>query len=320
MRFSKLIALVAGFALSALVHAQSWPQKPVKVVIPFPPGGATDIIGRIISQKLSETWGQSLVIENRAGAAGNIAGGEVAKAAPDGYTLFFTSGSVVTANEHIYKNMAFAPERDFVGITNCATGPQVLVVPAASRFRSTKELIAEAKANPGKLNFGHAGIGSQTHLAGENFVYSAGIDARHVPYKGEGPAITDIVGGQLDFGVVNLAASISFITSGKLRALGVTSRTRMAQLPDTPTIAETVSGFENAGWFGFVAPRGTPKEIIDKVYRDTAKILQTTELKARLYTQGMTPVGDAPDAFEKYMAAERVRWAKIVAARKIVVQ
>ncbi|HEV8094229.1 MAG TPA: tripartite tricarboxylate transporter substrate-binding protein, partial [Burkholderiales bacterium] len=218
------------------------------------------------------------------------------------------------------KNMTFTPERDFVGITNCATGPQVLVVPANSRFKTAKELIAEAKANPGKLNYGHAGIGSQTHLAAENFLYAAGLDVRNVPYKGEGPAITDIVGGQLDFGVVNLAASMSFISSGKLRALGVTSRDRMAQLPDTPTIGETVTGFENAGWFGFVAPRGTPKEVIDKVYRDTAKVLQTTELKARLYAQGMSPVGDTPAAFEKYMAAERARWAKIVAARKIVVQ
>ena len=320
MRFAKLLGLATGLALAAVAQAQNWPQKPVKVLIPFPPGGTTDIIARILSQKLSDAWGQALVIDNRGGAAGNIAGAEAAKAPPDGYTLFFTSGSVVTANEHIYRNMTFAPERDFVGITNCATGPQVLVVPAASRFRTTKELIAEARGSPGKLNYGHAGIGSQTHLAAENFLYSAGIDARHVPYKGEAPAITDIVGGQLDFGVVNLAASISFINGGKLRALGVTSRARMTQLPETPTIAETLPGFENAGWFGFVAPRGTPREIIDRVYRDTAKILQTTELKARLYAQGMTPVGDAPEDFEKYMRSERERWAKIVAARGIVVQ
>jgi tripartite-type tricarboxylate transporter receptor subunit TctC len=320
MKFRKLFVLAVGLAFSALVHAQPWPHKPVRVLIPFPPGGATDIIGRIISQKLSETWGQPIVIDNRGGAAGNIAGAEVAKAAPDGYTLFFTSGSVVTANEHIYKNMAFLPERDFVGITNCATGPQVLVVPTNSRFKNTKQLIDEAKANPGKLNYGHAGIGSQTHLAAENFLYAAGIDVRNIPYKGEGPAITDIVSGQLDFGVVNLAASISFITGGKLRALGVTSKTRMPQIPDAPTIADAVPGFENAGWFGFVAPKGTPKEIVDKVYQDTAQVLQTTELKARLYAQGMSPVGDSPDAFEKYMTSERARWAKIVAARKIVVQ
>jgi len=320
MRIGRLGCFVAALALAAAAQAQSWPQKPVRVLIPFPPGGATDIIGRIISQKLSDAWGQALVIENRGGAGGNIAGAEAAKAAPDGYTLFFTSGSVVTANEHIYKNMTFSPERDFVGITNCASGPQVLIVPANSRFKTVQELLADARANPGKLNYGHAGIGSQTHLAAENFLYAAGIDARHVPYKGEGPAITDIVAGQLDFGVVNLAAAISFINGGKLRALGVTSRARMAQLPDTPVIAESVQGFENSGWFGFVAPRGTPKEIVDKVYRDTAKILQTTELKARLYAQGMTPVGDSPADFDKYMKAERVRWAKIVSARKIAVQ
>ena len=320
MKAGRLIVLVLVALLAGAAHAQSWPQKPVRVLIPFPPGGATDIVGRIISQKLSEAWGQPLVIENRGGAGGNIAGMEAAKAAPDGYTLFFTSGSVVTANEHIYKGMTFSPERDFVGITNCASGPQVLVVPASSRFKSTRELLAEAKANPGRLNYGHAGIGSQTHLAAENFLYTAAIEARHVPYKGEGPAITDIVGGQLDFGVVNLAAAMSFINGGKLRALGVTSKARMPQVPDTPAIGEVVPGFENSGWFGFVAPKGTPKEIVDKVYRDTAKILQTTELKARLYTQGMTPVGDAPEAFEQYMKSERQRWGKIVAARKITVQ
>jgi tripartite-type tricarboxylate transporter receptor subunit TctC len=310
-----LLTLACGNAF-----AQGYPSKPVKMIVPFSPGGANDIVARIVGQKLSEVWGQSVVIENRGGAGGNVGAIEAAKAAPDGYTLFFPSGSVVTANEHIYKNSPINPERDFVAVTNCATGPQVLVVPAGSPYKSTKELIEAARAAPGKLTFGSAGTGSQVHMAAESFVNTAGIDAIHVPYKGEGPALNDLVGGQISFMVNNLAAAIGFVNQGRLRALGVTSKERAKQLPDVPTIAEELPGFENAGWFGIVAPAGTPKEIVDKVYRDTAKLLDTTEMRARLYVLGMAPVGNRPDDFDKYMKAERVRWAKVVRERRIEVK
>jgi len=220
-------ALAIGllFALSSTAHAQTWPQKSVRFIVPFPPGGATDISARMVGQKLTEIWGQTVVIENRGGAGGGVGAAEAARAAPDGYTFFFPSGSVMTANQHIYAKLAYNPEKDFVPVTNVVSGPQVLVVPANSPYKSVKELIDAAKAQPGKLTFGHAGIGSQTHLAAENFVNSARIDAVQVPYKGEGPALVGLVGGDTTFAVTNVAAAIGHIGSGRLRALRVTSKT-----------------------------------------------------------------------------------------------
>jgi tripartite-type tricarboxylate transporter receptor subunit TctC len=311
-------ALVAVLALAPLVAAaQGYPNKPVRFVVPFPPGGATDISARIVGQKLSEMWGQTVVIENRGGAGGNVGAAEAARAAPDGYTLFFPSGSVMTANEHIYANMNVRPERDFIPITNVVRGAQVIVVPADSPYKSLKDLIAAAKANPGKLNYGHAGIGSQVHLAGENFLSAAGIEIQNVPYKGEGPAVADLVAGQLTMAVPNIAAAISFINAGKLRPLAVTSKERAPQLRDVPAVNEIVPGFENYGWFGLVAPAGTSKEIVDKVYRDTAKALDSTEMRARFFVQGLEPVGNSPAEFGRAMATERARWAKVVRERKI---
>jgi tripartite-type tricarboxylate transporter receptor subunit TctC len=310
--------LVVGFAIAPFVaSAQSYPAKPVRFIVPFPPGGATDISARIVGQKLSEMWGQTVVIENRGGAGGNVGAAEAAKAAPDGYTLFFPSGSVMTANEHIYANMNVRPERDFVPITNVVRGAQVISVPANSPYKTLKDLIAAAKAAPGKLNYGHAGIGSQVHLAGENFLSAAGIEIQNVPYKGEGPAVADLVAGQLTMALPNIAAAISFINAGKLRALAVTSRERAPQLRDVPTVGETVPGFENYGWFGLVAPAGTPTAIIDRVYRDTVKALDSTEMRARFFVQGLEPVGNSPAEFGRAMATERARWAKVVRERKI---
>ena len=201
----KLAALILGCTLAAAAHAQSWPQKPVRFIVPFPPGGATDISARLLGQQLQETWGQTVVIENRGGAGGGVGAAEAARAEPDGYTLFFPSGSVVTANQHIYAKMNYSPEKDFVPVTTVVSGPQVLVVPANSPFKSVKDLVDAAKAQPGKLTFGHAGIGSQTHLAAENFVNSAKIDAVAVPYKGEGPGLAGLISGDTNFFVGNVA-------------------------------------------------------------------------------------------------------------------
>ena len=314
-------ALVAGLvAVPIAAMAQSYPAKPVKFIVPFAPGGATDISARILGQKLGEMWGQTIVVENRGGAAGNIGGAEAAKAAPDGYTLFFTSGSVVTANEHIYPNMPFNPARDFVAVTNVVRGAQVIAVPANSPYQSLKDLLAAAKASPGKLNYGHAGVGSQTHLAGENFLHAAKVSIQHVPYKGEGPAVADLVAGQINIATANLAAVINFINQGKLRALAVTSRERAPQLPNVPAVAEVLPGFENYGWFGIVAPTGTPKAILDKVYRDTVKVLDSAEMRGRFFVQGMSIVGNSPADFEKAMREERARWATVVKERNISVK
>jgi succinate dehydrogenase cytochrome b556 subunit len=315
------VGLAFGLALTASnAHAQAWPQKSVRFIVPFPPGGATDISARMLGQKLTELWGQTVVIENRGGAGGGVGAAEAARAAPDGYTFFFPSGSVMTANQHIYAKMIYNPEKDFVPVTNVVSGPQVLVVPANSPYKSVTELIDAAKAQPGKLTFGHAGIGSQTHLAAENFVNAARIDAVQVPYKGEGPALVGLVGGDTAFAVTNVAAAIGHIGSGRLRALGVTSKAEFAQLPGVPPIARTLPGFENTGWFGIVAPTGTSKEIIQKVYQDTKKALESTEMKARLYVQGLAPVGNTPEEMGRAMKEETMLWARVVRERKIKVE
>ena len=316
----KILLFILGALCAMGAAAQSWPQKPVRFIVPFPPGGATDISARLLGEKLSQIWGQTVVIENRGGAGGGVGAAEAARAAPDGYTLFFPSGSVVTANQHIYAKMSYDPDKDFVPVTKVVSGPQVLAVPASSPFKSVKELIDHARANPGKLTFGHAGIGSQTHLAAENFVWQAKIDALAVPYKGEGPGLAALVGGETSFFVGNVAASIGHINGGRLRALGVTSKTEAAQLPGVPPIAKTIPGFENTGWFGIVAPSGTPNDIVQKVYRDTRKALEASDLRGRLFVQGLAPVGNSPAEMAKEMKEESALWARVVKERNIQVK
>jgi tripartite-type tricarboxylate transporter receptor subunit TctC len=301
-------------------QAQSWPQKPVRFIVPFPPGGATDISARLLGEKLTEIWGQQVIIENRGGAGGGVGAAEAARAAPDGYTLFFPSGSVVTANQHIYEKLNYNPERDFIPVTNVVSGPQVLAVPANSPYKSVKDLVDAARANPGKLTYGHAGIGSQTHLAAENFLSAAKIDVVAVPYKGEGPALAALVGSETTFAVTNLAASISHVAGGRLRALGVTSRGEAPQLPGVPPIGATLAGFENAGWFGIVAPAGTPKEIVQKIYLDTKKALEDSRMKARFWAQGLATVGNTPEEMGRAMKEETALWARVVKERNIRVK
>ena len=314
----RLWRLAAGILLAilpAMAAAQPWPAKPVKIVVPFPAGGATDVVARLLGQKLGDAWGQPVVIENRSGAGGNIGAEAVAKSPPDGYTLLMTSGSIVTANPYIYKALSYDPAQDLVAITNVASGPQVIVVGPSVSAKDLGELIAYAKANPKKLNFGSAGVGTQTHLAAENFLYAAGIDMTHVPYKGEALALTDLMGGQIQLVTPNLGAAINLIKEGKMRALAVTSRERSPQLPDVPAAAEVVPGFENAGWFGLMAPAGTPREVIERVQRDSAKILLSDEFKASLAKQGMAPVGNTPAEFAAAIREESARWAKVIKER-----
>ena len=314
----RFLAGLAIVALPTLAAAQSWPAKPVKIVVPFAAGGATDVVARLLAQKLTESWGQQVVVENRAGAGGNIGADVVAKSPGDGYTLLMASGSIVTANPHMYKTMPFDAARDLVPITNVATGPQVIAVAASSPARDLRDFIAQAKANPKKVNFGSAGIGTQTHLAAENFAYSAGIDLTHVPYKGESAAITDLMGGQIQMATPNLGGAMGQIQSGKLRALAVTSRERHPSLPDVPAASEVIPGFENAGWFGLMAPAGTPREVIDRVQRDSARILQGEEFKAALAKQGMVPVANTPADFAAAIRDESSRWAKVIKERGLV--
>jgi tripartite-type tricarboxylate transporter receptor subunit TctC len=299
--------------------AQSYPTKPVRIIVPFAPGGATDIVTRLVAQKLTEAWGQSVIVENRSGAGGNIGGEAAARSTPDGYTLFMTSGSIVTANQYIYKKMAFDPAKDLLPITNVASGPQVIVVNPSFPAKSLKEFMDAARAKPGSLNYGHAGIGTQTHLAAENFLSAAKLAVNSIPYKGEGPAMTDLVGNQINMVTANIAGAMGHINQGKLRALAVTGKQRSPQLPNVPAASESLPGFENVGWFGLMAPAGTPAEVIDKIYRDTAKILDTTEMRARFYVLGMVPVGNTPAQFALAIKEESARWEKVVRERNIVV-
>jgi tripartite-type tricarboxylate transporter receptor subunit TctC len=299
----------------AIGQGQAYPTKPVRIIVPFAPGGATDIVTRILAQKLTEAWGQTIVVDNRAGAGGNIGAELAAKAPSDGYTLFMPSGSVMTANQHMYRKVPFNAEKDFVAITNVAGGPQAVVVANGVPVKTLKDLIALAKAKPRSITFGSAGIGTQTHLAAENLLFSAGIDATHVPYKGEGPALSDLVGGQIQLLTPNLSAAIGFVNTGRIRALAVTSRQRVPQLPKLPTVAETVPGFENLGWFGLVAPAGTPKAVINKVHADTASALRSADVKKRFDELGMAPIGNAPAEFAAAMKEESARWAKVIRER-----
>jgi len=311
------IAAVALALAAAAAAAQSYPAKPVRIIVPFAPGGATDIVTRIVAQKLTETWGHTVVVDNRAGAGGNIGADLAAKAPPDGYTLFMPSGSVVTANQHIYKKISFNAEKDFIAITNVASGPQIVAVTNTMPVKTLKDLIALAKARPRDITFGSAGFGTQTHLAAENFLYSAKIEANHIPYKGEGPALADLASGQIQLLTPNLSAAMGFLTSGRIRALAVTSKERAPQLSNVPAVAEFVPGFENLGWFGLVAPAGTPAAIVKKVHADTVKALQSAEIKKRFGELGMVPVGNSPEEFANAMKEERLRWAKVVRERKL---
>jgi tripartite-type tricarboxylate transporter receptor subunit TctC len=310
------VTLATWGALPAAAQ-EGWPSKPVRMIVPFAAGGSTDVVARMIGQKLAVLWGQPVVIENRAGAGGNLGTDVVAKSPADGYTLLMASGSI-TINPHIYKVMPFDTKKDLVPITNVASGPMLLVVPERSSIKSVKELIALAKATPGAVNFGSAGVGSQVHLAAENFAAAAHIEINHVPYRGEAVAYTDLIAGQIQMMVGNFAAASGLLGTGRLRALAVTGKGRSQQLPDVPTLAESgLPGFENSGWFGFLAPTGTPQPIIAKIQLDTAKVLAESDTKARLYLQGMTPVGNTPAEFSKAMDAESRLWATVVKSRNI---
>jgi tripartite-type tricarboxylate transporter receptor subunit TctC len=320
MRSITWFAAAAAVLACTPAYAQSYPAKSVRIIVPFSPGGATDIVTRVVAQKLTEVWGQTVVADNRAGASGNIGAELAARAPADGYTLFMTSGSIVTANQHMFRKLAYTADKDLIAITNVASGPQIVAVHPSLPTKTLKDFIALARAQPRQMTFGSAGVATQTHLAAENFLHTAKIEVLHVPYKGEGPALTDLVAGQIHMVTPNLSAAIGFVQSGKLRALAVTSKERAKQVPDVPSAAETLPGFENLGWFGLMAPAGTPKAVIDKVHQDTVKVLQSADIRTRFESLGMVPVGNDPAAFASAIRDESVRWARIIKERKLQVE
>jgi tripartite-type tricarboxylate transporter receptor subunit TctC len=308
-----LVTAVLAFAFPA--EADTFPSRTVKLVVPFPPGGPLDATGRAIAQKLTEAWGQSVIVENKPGAGGNIGADYVAKSAPDGYTVVMGALSTHAVNPSLYPKMPFDAQRDFAPITLVAITPNVLVVNPSLPVHSVKELIAYAKANPGKLSFGSGSIGSAGHLAGELFKVDAGVDMVHVPYKGAAPAMQGLLAGDTQLMFDNLASAMSQVKAGKLRALAVTTAERSKLVSDLPTMAEAgVPGFDISTWYGLLAPAGTPPDLIAKWNADVTKILSAPEMRERLATQGAEAAPDSPADFAKFIASELVKYAKIVKA------
>ena len=304
-------ALVA--ALAAGAWAQPYPTKPIRIVVPFPAGGTTDVLARAAAQKLTESLGQPVVVDNRPGAGGNIGAELVAKAAPDGYTLLMGTVGTHAINPSLYPKMPYDHVRDFVPIILVAGVPNVLVVNPSLPVNSVQELIAYAKANPGKLNFASSGNGTSIHLSAELFKTMAGVQMTHVPYKGSAPALQDLVGGQVQLMFDNLPSSLALIKASKLKALAVTSKVRAPALPDVPTMAESgLPGFEASSWFGLLAPAGTPQPAITKVNAEIAKWLATPEAKEKLIAQGANVAGGTPEDFAQHIAAETAKWQKVV--------
>lgn len=308
-----LAALLTVFAFC--VSAQTFPTKPIRLVVPFPAAGTTDILAREVGQRLSVTLGQPVVIDNRPGAAGNIGADLVAKSAPDGYTLLMGTVGTHAINASLYAKMPYDHVKDFVPVILVAGVPNVLEVNPALPVNSVADLIKLAKAKPGQINFASSGSGTSIHLSGELFKTMAGVDMTHVPYKGSAPAITDLMGGQVQVMFDNLPSSLQQIKAGKLRAIAVTSAKRSPALPDVPTIAESgLPGFEASSWFGLVAPAGTPPAIIARINADVNQWLQSSEAKEKLLAQGAVPAGGTPEQFAAHIRAETEKWAKVVKA------
>jgi tripartite-type tricarboxylate transporter receptor subunit TctC len=293
--------------------AQAYPTKPIRLVVPFPPGGSLDVVARAIGQKLTEAWGQPVVIDNRPGAGGNIGADLVAKSAPDGYTILEGALSTHAVNVSLYRTMPYDPIKDFAPITLVATTPNVLVLNPTLPVNSVRELVAYAKAHPGTLSFGSGSNGSAGHLAGELFKAEAGVDMVHIPYKGGAPALQALLAGDTQLMFDNLANSTPQLKAGKLKALAVTTAKRSALIPELPTLAETgLPGFDIYTWWGFMAPAGTPKEIIAKWNAEVTRILATPEMKAFFAQQGAEPAPTTPEQFAALIRSEIPKYAKIV--------
>ncbi|MDB5864230.1 MAG: tctC [Betaproteobacteria bacterium] len=306
------VALFLGsIAGAAAAAANPYPARPVRLVVPFAAGGPSDIIGRLIAQKLTDTLAQPVVVDNR-GSAGGIVGFEIAaRAVPDGYTLLLGGGSGLTQNPSLYLKLPYDGIRDFQPITQLTSGPNLLSVHPSVQAKTVQELINLARAKPGQINFASAGTGNR--LSSELFRISAGIDIVNVPYKGTGQAITDLVGGQVQMMMINIIAALPQVKAGKLRGIAVTTSTRSTVLPETPTIAESgLPGFEVTSWHGFFAPAKTPALIVTRLNADTVKILNQPDVKALFVSQGLDPVGSTPEALGAYIRSETVKYAKLI--------
>jgi tripartite-type tricarboxylate transporter receptor subunit TctC len=316
-RFLQLAAGAAALpAASRIAAAQAYPTRPVRIVVGFTAGGSTDIGARLIGQWLQERLGQSFVIENRPGAGTNIATESVVRAAPDGYTLLMI-GPSSAVNATLYDKLNFVFLRDIAPVASLIRQPQVMLANPSLAAKSVPELIAYAKANPGKITMASAGIGSTGHLVGEFFKLTAGVDFVHVPYRGAGPALTDLLGGQVLISFAGISGSIEYVRSGKLRALAITTAARSEALPDVPTVSEFLPGFEAGDWLGVGAPKNTPAEIVDRLNKEVTAGVADPKIKARFADLGGTPLALTPAEFGKLLADETQKWAKVIRAANI---
>jgi tripartite-type tricarboxylate transporter receptor subunit TctC len=310
-------ALGLALGLSAVAHAADYPAKPIHIIVPNSPGGTVDLLPRILAEKLQARLGQTIIIENRPGAAGNIAAESVFRAEPDGYTLFVSPPPALVINQSLYPKLSFDPSQ-FVPVTVIASVPNALLVnPTNIQAKTVAEFVAYAKAHPGKVSYASQGNGSTTHLTAEMFASMTGTQLVHVPYKGSTPALTDLLSGQVDVMFDNIGASLNHIKAGKLRALGVGSKTRAGTLPDVPPIGDTLRGFQAVTWFGVVAPPKTPAAIVDKLHAAIAEALKDPGVMARLNELSATPVGSKPAEMATFMKQDAARWKAVIQTAKV---
>ena len=314
-------AAVIGLLWAGMALAQNWPAKPVRLVVPFPAGGATDVLARVISQKAAEKLGQSIVIDNRPGAGGTIGSDSVAKAAPDGYTLLMATGSTHSIGPIVNPKIPYDVERDFMPVALVANTASVLVVPVSLPVNNLAEFIALAKSKPGQLNFGSSGNGTNSHLSGEMFKAQAGVYITHIPYRGTGLVLTDMLSGQIQMLIDNFVTARPHIKDGKLRVLGVTSLKRLSFLPDMPTLNEQgLKGFDSTNWFGVYAPRGTPAEVVAKVNAAFNQATLDPDVQQRLQNLGASPMSGTPEDMARVVAGETAKWRKLISERRIAVE
>ena len=313
---NRVLMILLGCAMSCVpvtALAQAWPSKPIKYVVPFAPGGTTDILARTVGEKLSIALGQPVVVENKPGAGGGVGADFTAKAAPDGYTIMGGTISTHAINASLYSNLPYDPVKDFAAITLIARVPNLLVINPDIKAKNVAELIALMKANPGKFTFASSGNGTSQHLSGELFKSMAGVDMQHIPYKGSPPALQDVVGGQVSMTFDNITTAWPLAKAGKLRPLAVTTAKRSSIAPEVPTLAESgLPGFEVGSWQGVFAPAGTPPEIVKRLNAEIVKILNMPDVKERLVALGAEPVGDTPEQFSAYVKSEVAKWSDIV--------
>jgi tripartite-type tricarboxylate transporter receptor subunit TctC len=317
MKATRLLWVAAALALSfcqiaALAQDAAYPNRPIKMLVGFGAGGGTDIVARIMAQKMSESLGQSVVVENRTGASGLIAAEDVAKSPPDGYTLMMGSQTVFAVAPRLYRKVTVDAAKDFSGVALSGASPLVLVVNPSFAAHSVKDVIAMAKADPGKINFGTGGTGTTPHMTAELFQYTAGIKMVHVAYRGEAPAINDLIAGQIPLMFANLSAVMGHIKGGTLRAIAVTGAQRSPSAPDIPTVAETIAGFAAETWFGIVAPAGTPLAILAKLNASARQALVDDDTKKRFADLGMTNGGSSPEELDAYIKSEIAKWSKVI--------